>query len=245
MQLYIQPGGPGQGYPLEGKELGMSRQTVSFSGGKDSTAMLLMMLERGEQVDEVFFFDGGWEFPEMYEHVSLVEERTGMRITRVHPPHPFDYYMFDHVKVKGKHKGEKGYGWPFPHVRWCTGIKRDCLNRESRNGDVQCVGLAKGEEKRAKAGKRYPLIEWGVTEDEALRYCKDLGYDWGGLYDRYDRLSCWCCPCQSLRDLRNLYEMRPEMWDKLKEMDGRAINDFKHRYPLEDLEERFRKELGR
>lgn len=39
---------------------------VSLSGGKDSTAMLLMLLERGEPVADVMFFDTGWEFLEMY-----------------------------------------------------------------------------------------------------------------------------------------------------------------------------------
>ena len=39
---------------------------VSLSGGKDSTAMLLMLLERGEPVADVMFFDTGSEFLEMY-----------------------------------------------------------------------------------------------------------------------------------------------------------------------------------
>lgn len=46
---------------------------VSLSGGKDSTAMLLMLLERGEPVADVVFFDTGWEFPEMYEHLEKLE----------------------------------------------------------------------------------------------------------------------------------------------------------------------------
>ena len=37
---------------------------VSLSGGKDSTAMLLMLLEHGESVADVMFFDTGWKFPE-------------------------------------------------------------------------------------------------------------------------------------------------------------------------------------
>lgn len=36
---------------------------VSFSGGKDSTAMLLWMLELGMTVDEIIFCDTGVEFP--------------------------------------------------------------------------------------------------------------------------------------------------------------------------------------
>ncbi|MBQ9455040.1 MAG: phosphoadenosine phosphosulfate reductase family protein [Thermoguttaceae bacterium] len=40
------------------------KQVISFSGGKDSTALLHLMLERGEQIDEVIYFNGGWEWPQ-------------------------------------------------------------------------------------------------------------------------------------------------------------------------------------
>ena len=39
---------------------------VSCSGGKDSTAMLLLMIERGMPIDMVLVADTGLEFPEMY-----------------------------------------------------------------------------------------------------------------------------------------------------------------------------------
>ena len=61
------------------------KQVVSLSGGKDSTAMLLMMLERGEQVDEAMFFDTGWEFPDMYAHIDKLAKDTGVKVTRLHP----------------------------------------------------------------------------------------------------------------------------------------------------------------
>lgn len=47
---------------------------VQFSGGKDSTCMLLMMLEKGIPVDKIVFCDTGKEFPQMYEHISKVED---------------------------------------------------------------------------------------------------------------------------------------------------------------------------
>lgn len=43
---------------------------VSFSGGKDSTAMLLRMLEENMPVDEILFYDTGKEFPDMYDHIK-------------------------------------------------------------------------------------------------------------------------------------------------------------------------------
>lgn len=46
---------------------------VSFSGGKDSTAMLLMMLEKGITVDRIICVDTTKEFPYMYEHIEKVQ----------------------------------------------------------------------------------------------------------------------------------------------------------------------------
>ena len=47
---------------------------VSCSGGKDSTAMLLLMIERGMPIDMVLVADTGLEFPEMYRHWDQVEQ---------------------------------------------------------------------------------------------------------------------------------------------------------------------------
>ena len=48
---------------------------VSFSGGKDSTAMLLKMLEKEIPVDVVLFCDTGLEFPALYRHIQKVEQK--------------------------------------------------------------------------------------------------------------------------------------------------------------------------
>ncbi len=37
------------------------KHMVQFSGGKDSTAMLKKMIEQKWDIDEVVFFDTGWE----------------------------------------------------------------------------------------------------------------------------------------------------------------------------------------
>ena len=56
---------------------------VSFSGGKDSTAMLLGMLERDMKIDCILFCDTGLEFPAMYDHIAKVEKDIGRKITSV------------------------------------------------------------------------------------------------------------------------------------------------------------------
>lgn len=48
---------------------GKQFHAVTLSGGKDSTAMLLLMIERGMSIDMVLSADTGMEFPEMYAHL--------------------------------------------------------------------------------------------------------------------------------------------------------------------------------
>jgi hypothetical protein len=90
---------------------------------------------------------------------------------------------------------------------------------------------------------RYPLYEWGITECEALQYCYSKGFDWGGLYEIFNRVSCWCCPLQSLKELKNLYIYYPEKWNRLKVMDQKAFNRFRLDYTFEELEQKFDYEI--
>lgn len=219
---------------------------VSLSGGKDSTAMLLMMLERGMQVDEVIFFDTGWEFPAMYDHIALVEERTGIAVTRLRPDKPFEHYMFDHIRTRGAYKGMAGWGWARPRGRWCTKLKTSAIDKHVHaladgREVVRYIGIAADEPRRIREFN-YPLAEWGVTEAEALAYCYDHGFDWGGLYEHFRRVSCWCCPLQPLAELRKLRREFPELWARLLDMDARAWNTFRRDYSVEQLECRFAQE---
>ncbi len=225
------------------------KHIVSFSGGKDSTAMLLRMLEEGWPVDEIVFMDTGKEFPAMYKHIEQVQAYIGRKITVLKDKHGFDYWMFEHVKTKGPRQGQKGYGWPDHINRWCTGtLKRDQYSRyiKKYKRTVAYQGIALDEKERAEknAGHniRYPLIEWGMKESDALGLCYSRGFDWGGLYEHFSRVSCWCCPLKSLPEWRNLYKYYPELWAQLKDMDSRAGNKFKDRWTVAELEARFAEE---
>lgn len=49
---------------------------VQFSGGKDSTAMLLMMLEKNMPIDDIIFCDTGKEFPELWQELKDMDKRA-------------------------------------------------------------------------------------------------------------------------------------------------------------------------
>jgi 3'-phosphoadenosine 5'-phosphosulfate sulfotransferase (PAPS reductase)/FAD synthetase len=225
----------------------MSKVIASFSGGKDSTCMLLEMIRRKEHIDEVVFFDTGWEFPQMYEHVAKVKrivEDAGIKFTTLHPEVSFDYLMFDVPVKDGKHCG---YSWcGLKGCRWGTTCKLRAIDNyfKSEPEHIQCVGIAINEPERLnkerKGNKRFPLAEYGFTEADCLKYCYELGFDWGGLYKLLDRVSCKYCGLKNLKELRNIYVHIPDVWEELRDYQRRSRLPYRgNGETVFDLEKRF------
>lgn len=59
----------------------------SFSGGKDSTYLVLRLHELGIKMVDIVFFDTGWEFSSMDAHIAQVEDIIKQKITRLVPRH--------------------------------------------------------------------------------------------------------------------------------------------------------------
>ena len=240
---------------------------VSLSGGKDSSALLLLMIEKGMPIDAVISADTGMEFPEMYNHLAKLDDllyrERGIHITTLRHPHGFEWLMFDEPKQKSSCLENRarlgippyGNGWPGIKVRWCTGqLKTHLISKEvnrlkKEKNALPYVGIAADEAWRCK-DEQYPLVDWKITEAQALQICYSRGFDFGGLYEIYRRASCWCCPLQRIDELRKLRTHHPELWARLREMDNRAramfgpgpLGQFKKDWSVERLEERFARE---
>lgn len=242
---------------------------VSFSGGKDSTAMLLHMIEERERVDEVLNVDTRMEFPDMYVHIENVRrivEEHGIKFTVLRSEKSFEWYMLDKPIESDKYGTHYGYGWPSVKGRWCTKhmkvqlIESYLKPLKVKYNLIQCIGPASDEIKRlsraqnTQQGHRHPLVEWGWSESDALEYCKGLGFDWGGLYDIFNRVSCWCCPLAAISELRKLWIYFPDLWRKLEEWETQLADpyhgkqrDYKFRGDISvfDLAKRFKLEQSR
>ena len=193
---------------------------ASISGGKDSMAMLIRMLEEGFKLDEVLYVDTTLDWECVYKNQDLVKqmcEEHGVKYTRVRAPHSYDWYAIfgrrDSYARKAIHWDTYNIHWGIPvkpHRKWCLhtlkrkatdnrpGVKE--FKREYRI--INYIGIAADE---AQAGRPlgdlnkrqedaiYPLIDWGMTEADCLQYCYDHGIDFDGMYEWVGRLSCWCC----------------------------------------------------
>ena len=84
-----------------------------------------------------------------------------------------------------------------------------------------------------------------MTEQDCLDYCYARGFDWGGLYRIFKRVSCWCCPLQSIDELRKLYTHFPYLWEQLQRWDDLTWRQFRKDYSIRDLTVRFELEKER
>lgn len=234
---------------------------ASVSWGKDSLAMLLLLIEKGWPLDEVVFYDTGMEFQAIYDTQDrmLPElERLGIRYTKLEPGNPFLYDMLERP-VQSRQKGtHRGYGWCGGLCRWGTTEKLKAIDRyaEALGAEVY-IGIAADETprlaKKKKPYKLHPLAEWGVTEAAALARCYERGFFWEEsgvrLYDILDRVSCWCCCNKNLRELRNVYRRLPEYWERLKDLQRKTDRPMKGWYNGQprgvfELERRFEAEAA-
>ena len=132
------------------------RTVVAFSGGKDSTALALGLMERSEKFDLLFTATGD-ELPELEEHIAKVSAFTGAQVIR--PPAPTLFELID--------KFEALPNW---RQRWCTRMIKilPCIAwvKSQPEPVTLCVGLRADEESRKGLYDelvipRYPLREWG------------------------------------------------------------------------------------
>lgn len=228
--------------------------------------MLLRLLEESCPLDAVVFYDTGMEFDAIYrirDKIKPILDKQGIELVELYPSEPFIYSMLERpIKYRKKEGLHYGYGWCGGPCRWATSYKTKAIReyKRSLNDEViDYVGIAADEphrfEKEKSDGKRLPLVEWNMTEEDCLTYCHERSWFWHEelpegqleLYSILDRVSCWCCANKNLKELRNIYLYLPEYWSRLKELQTKIERPFKGYYKgvargILELEERFEKE---
>lgn len=233
------------------------KNIMNFSYGKDSMASLILAETKGIHIDEYVFCevlfdrDTSGENPLHAEWIPKANERIkelfDREITVVKANETYIEKFFT-VKQKGNYVGDI-YGHPPVKGAWCNNrLKTSVLNRYiKKQGEcMQYVGIAFDESKRLAGMKKrgqYSLLEqFEYTEKMAYDLCKQYGLLSPIYTNGLARGGCWFCVKQRVAELRLLYERHPDLWKKLKSLDGYGHNKFKNNMSVAQWEQRFKDE---
>lgn len=106
-----------------------TKYIASVSFGKDSLAMLLLLIEKRFPLDEVIFYDTGMEFQAIYntrDRILPLLHNHGIQYTELHPPRPFVFDMFD------KEQPSRRSPWPSTAASIATRPTISILSRGAR-----------------------------------------------------------------------------------------------------------------
>ncbi|MEI7911367.1 MAG: phosphoadenosine phosphosulfate reductase family protein [Verrucomicrobiota bacterium] len=191
------------------------RHVLNVSGGKDSSALALLMAGRVKGLEhfrhdgmEYVFCDTKKELPETYEFLARLEAELGSKIIHLNSKAGFDHW----------HKVFGGY-LPSPQNRWCTKmLKLKPFEAHVGNDNVvSYVGLRADEDrigyisKKPNIRTRYPLKEAGIDYNRVVQILEDSGL---GLptFMQWGRTNSGCTFCffQTPFEWAKLLETYPE-----------------------------------
>lgn len=239
-----------------------ARHIVSFSGGKDSTALGIYMLEKYPQIDlEFVFCDTGAELRETYEYIERFEAIFGVKIKRLNALKdlgireksgrtPFDVYLKEYY----------GNFLPSPQARWCTRVlKIKPFETEIGEGRAYSyIGIRADEQRLGYQQKKpvmlsssgniipvYPFQENGIGLEEVKSILNNSGIGLPPYYKWRSRSGCYFCFYQRIGEWQGLKENHPDLFEKAKsyekEENGRKytwVND-RSLEEIEKLKERY------
>lgn len=209
---------------------------ASWSGGKDSTASIILAYEHKEPLDVIIFSEVMFDeniSGELPEHIDFIKnkaipvfENWGYEVKILHSDKTY-LNCFHHVATKGKRIGKKQ---GFPMAGRCR-INSECKMRQIRkfwkeieDDYVQYIGIAIDEPLRlnriVNAGNKMSLLKkYNYTERMAFDLCKK--YDLlSPIYEFAPRGGCWFCPNARYGELKYLRTNHPDLWNKLMELEN-------------------------
>ena len=107
------------------------KHIASVSFGKDSLAMLILIVKKGLPLDEVVFYDTGMEFDAIYKIRDKVKKwlnEIGIKYMELKPTKPFKDKMYNYPHKSRKGDLKQGYGWCGGLCRWGTSEKVKTLD---------------------------------------------------------------------------------------------------------------------
>lgn len=194
---------------------------VAVSGGADSTALALLLWERGEDF-EMVFSDTGGELPETYWILPRLTQRIGKKLNVVSNGGFFQHLI------------QYGYLLPGPRVRWCTRLLKQVPQDRFLKGvgaEQVSVGIRADEPRRLHTNTKprtgihgfvYPLAEAGMTKKDVKALCTN--YDLlSPVYQWRSNVSCFFCFFQKKSDWLGLLKHHPTLYAVAEEWERQSM----------------------
>jgi len=209
---------------------------LSWSGGKDSTASIILAHENKEPLDAIVFSEVMYDKKnnisgEHPAHIDFIKNKAkplfeswGYEVLILHGERDYLDCFYRVIKHPRKHKEHKGQYFGFPATGRCS-VKRDCKERpikeyyKSLNEEyVQYVGICKDEPERLKSllrdSTKCSLLEkYGYTKEMARKKCEEYGL-LSPCYELSKRGGCWFCPNAKLEEHREIRNLYPQAWNQ-------------------------------
>jgi len=188
---------------------------LSFGGGVNSMALAILLLRRGEPLDEAVFADTGAEAPETYEYLEIARsylEGKGVPLSTVRRNGEGLYETCRRRRVI-----------PSAIWRWSTrDFKVRPIQRYYRSLNrpvVQYLAIAYDELERMRdtdvdyVSNRYPLVDGRVTRAECISVIESEGLPVP------PKSGCWFCPFNNLDRWQWLRSTHPDLFDKAVDLE--------------------------
>ena len=230
------------------------RYIAMLSYGKDSLAQLEIIHKNKLPLTDIVTADI-WATPDLPAYLPEltefrerldreIEARYGIPVTHVRAEKTFVDYFYKELSSRSKYTGN--YGWPPVFGHWCMKyLKLHPIQEYLASDDfVEWVAIAADEPARhaqLNDRKRSALVEFGVTEAQAIEICRALNWV-SPTYLHSGRDGCWFCPCQGVAQLRRLYNEFPELWALMMKWDADTKKRFKIDNTLAEYDLRFKLE---
>lgn len=208
--------------------------TISWSGGKDSTATVILCHKYGIPIKKIVYVRMMWDenipatLPVMTDFVDRAKgifESWGYPVDVV-PSIKTAKSLTEKVYFRSKvhpEKNGKPYGVMAFGRGYCkfTGVKQDTIKTLVHNGDYEMIGYAVDEVcriQRLSDKKQSIMCTLGVKEAEAFEICREVGL-LSPLYDmKISRDGCWFCPNAGVMERKILKDSYPELVVRIRKM---------------------------
>ncbi|MAF43023.1 MAG: hypothetical protein CMI54_02470 [Parcubacteria group bacterium] len=208
------------------------KNIICFSGGKDSTALILWAKENQMEFETVFC-DTGWEHPLTYKFIGKINREL------------LDGKLI--ILKSKKYRGgmttlvEARHRVPSIRARFCTEelkIKPVLEYLKTINDEYQMFQGIRAEEsiKRSKLKPKewsdlhdcyinFPLLF--LTAEEIFAIHKKYGIDPNPLYKlNSSRVGCYPCVLSGVGEFRRLDKQKPNIWERAKMLEQLSNKSF-------------------